>query len=212
MKARLINDKKGLFNLDDYKWNGTPPLQQLDDGTVVLTDKGGESILQSVKSYTPPFIWTVEVQTDSNEVRFYYNKGRFILGYSVGENQFRFRDILTRSEGGLSNVIFKPNKMHLVEIEVGETSMTIRVDKQEIYTRKEDYKGINAPIGIGPAFESKVTVKSITVKNVDVIKKKTSDKVKLETAEMLAERRGNQENINPQVPTTKDNSPLLLIL
>jgi hypothetical protein len=162
-------DKKSLFNLDDYKWNGAISPQQMDDGTVMLTAKGDESILHSVKYYSPPFTLKTEVQTDSNEIRFYYNKGRFIFGYSVGENQFRYRDILTRNEGGLSDISFKPNKIHIVEIEVGKKSMSVRLDNNEIFHRKDDYKDISAPIGIGPAFDSKIAIKSITFGDADIV-------------------------------------------
>ena len=122
------------------------------------------ALVQTPAKFRPPFSVRLRAATDSTNLRVYYNAGMVILNWEVRQDEFRAHDPLTsqpyavRGKGWI-----KPGELHTIVWEVRPDGMSLSVDGETRFSAPGDYANINAPIGIGPAFGSVVSVESFEV-------------------------------------------------
>jgi hypothetical protein len=131
---------------------------------LVLKTKGGAGHILTVKEYKPPFTLHVNAKTDSKNLRLYYNAGVLIFNWELNEDELRIHDPLTEEQIGVANQgKIEPDKYHDIALEVYPDGMRVLVDGTERARRLGDYEKLEAPLGIGPAFGSVITVKSFRI-------------------------------------------------
>lgn len=115
-------------------------------------------------AFSPPFVVKARVRTDSTNIRFYYSAAEIILNWEVRQDELRFHNPLTgnaKAFPGMGHVT--PMEWHDIVWEVRPTSTRLLVDGEVRLDTIADFRGLSAPIGIGPAFESLIMLKSLTV-------------------------------------------------
>jgi hypothetical protein len=136
------------------------------DGDVVklsspLPDR---ALVQTRDAFRPPFIIKLRAATDSTNLRLYYNAGMVIFNWERGKDVLRVHDPLTNQTNSLAGKGFiEPNQWHDITWEIKPGGVTLTVDGEMRFSTSGDYADINAPIGIGPAFGSVVSVESFEV-------------------------------------------------
>jgi len=123
--------------------------------------------LETAEDFKPPFVLKATVMTDSNEIRFHWNKMQvFIFSWEHRRNELRFRDPSTGEGMGLQGKGFvAPNKWHNFVWEVNPDGMKISVDGQVAFDGKGDYKSVSGRVGIFTYGGAKVSVKSFLIEN-----------------------------------------------
>ena len=129
------------------------------NGRIRLSEAGSLSLIQTIEEYAPPFALHVRAKTDSTNIRLYYNAGRVILNWEVRPKELRVHDLhddrlVVRSEIGY----IEPNTYHDIRWEIYPDGMRLLVNGREIMRKSGEYADLAAPVGIGPAFRSLLTV------------------------------------------------------
>jgi hypothetical protein len=165
IEAVAIMDKKDSANLlYSMEWDGKLDPEKTEAGLILKSSGGDFEKLKTNETFKPPFTVKIKVQTDSTNIRLYYNKGRIIFNWECRQDELRVEDILTSQFLAVAGKGFlKPNKMHDIIIEVQKDSIILKADGKECYKGKGDYKDIEAPVGIGPCLGSKITVKEFII-------------------------------------------------
>jgi hypothetical protein len=105
--------------------------------------------------------------TDSTDIRWNYARGLVILGWERDTDELRVHDPKTGRESGYEGRgLVTPNDWHEITFEITDVSLRVIVDGKERHQRKADYKGLNAPIGIGGFPGTKLTVKEISIEKL----------------------------------------------
>lgn len=135
------------------------------DGAVVLSSPAeDDSFFQTRRKFRPPFVVRMRATTDSTNLRLYYSAGMVIFNWEVNRTELRVHDPATgritalRGRGHIS-----PNVWHDIVWTVEPDWMTISVDGDVRYGGAGDYAGVEAPVGIGCAFGSKVSAESFAI-------------------------------------------------
>jgi hypothetical protein len=133
------------------------------EGTMIAPADQPGPYLKSKETFSPPFVIRTRAKTDSRNLRVYCGDGFVILNWEVNPLEMRVRDPLNKRDTGVSGkgVIF-PNTWHEIVWAVTTNGMSFSVDGQLRYQNRNDYRGLNAWAGIGPAW-SKVTVDYFSV-------------------------------------------------
>jgi hypothetical protein len=165
IEAVVLMDKKDSANLlYSMEWDGKIGMEKTEAGLILKSSGGDFEKLKTNETFKPPFTVKIKVQTDSTNIRLYYNKGRIIFNWECRQDELRVEDILTSQFLAVAGKGFlKPNKMHDIIIEVQKDSIILKADGKECYKGKGDYKDIEAPVGIGPCLGSKITVKEFII-------------------------------------------------
>jgi hypothetical protein len=133
------------------------------EGTVISPANQAGPYLKSKETFTPPFVIRTRAKTDSRNLRIYCGDGFVILNWEINPLEMRVRDPLNKRETGVAGkgLVF-PNTWHEIVWAVTTNGMSYSVDGQVRYQNRNDYRGLNAWAGIGPAW-SKVTVDYFSV-------------------------------------------------
>lgn len=133
------------------------------EGTVIAPADQAGPYLKSKESFSPPFVIRTRAKTDSRNLRIYCGDGFVILNWEINPLEMRVRDPLNKRDTGVpgKGLVF-PNTWHEIVWAVTTNSMSFSVDGQVRYQIRNDYRGLNAWAGIGPAW-SKVTVDYFSV-------------------------------------------------
>jgi hypothetical protein len=128
------------------------------EGTVIAPADQAGPYLKSKETFTPPFVIRTRAKTDSRNLRVYFGDGFVILNWEINPLEMRVRDPLNKRDTGVpgKGLVF-PNTWHEIVWAVTTNGMSFSVDGQVRYQNRNDYHGLNAWAGIGPAW-SKVTV------------------------------------------------------
>jgi hypothetical protein len=134
------------------------------ENTIVLKGDGDRAQYLTAKEYKPPFAFRVHAKTDSKNLRLYYNGGTLIFNWEMNEDELRIHDPATNEIVPVADKgKIEPDKYHDIVWEMYPNGMRVLVDGQERARKLGDYETLEAPLGIGPAFGSVITVKSSRV-------------------------------------------------
>ena len=122
------------------------------------------SLVQTRDEYRPPFALHLRAKTDTTNIRLYYNAGMVILNWEVRPSELRFHDPvndrITRFRG---KGTIEPNKFHDIVWEVYPDGTRLVLNDKQVMRKLGEYGDLVAPVGIGPAFGSVITVESFSV-------------------------------------------------
>jgi len=136
---------------------------RVEDG-VEVTVRLDEAGLLSEKVYTSPITIETVAMTDSTNLRLYFSSGWLIFNWEHRPTELRLVDPATGGWSGAADQGDVPSKQWVtIQWIIGPKEMRVLVDGQERYKREGNYAGIKGRVGIGPAWQSKVTVKSVKV-------------------------------------------------
>ncbi len=136
------------------------------DGSVVRLSSPtpARSLVQTSAKFSPPFTVKLRAATDSTNLRLYYNAGMVIFNWECRRNELRVHDPLTDRTKALPGMGYiEPGQMHDIVWDVKPDGMSISVDGEERLSLPGNYGNIDAPIGIGQAFSSVVSIESFEV-------------------------------------------------
>jgi hypothetical protein len=155
-------EKAGAFPQFVRVW-GCELIKQ--ENVIILKGPDGDRAqILTTKEHEPPFALRVKAKTDSKNLRLYYNMGIVILNWEGNENELRIHDPVTSEIMGVNDQgRIEPDKYHDIAWEVYPDGMRVLVDGKERARRPGDYAKLKAPLGIGPAFGSVITVESFRV-------------------------------------------------
>jgi hypothetical protein len=137
------------------------------DKEIMLKSNGGISQIVTAKEYTPPFALHLKAKTDSKNLRLWYNVGIVIFNWEKDEDELRIHDPITNEGEGFANQgKIEPNKVQYFVWEVYPDGMRVLVDGKERARKRGDYSKIEAPLGVGPAFGSTVTLEMFRVESL----------------------------------------------
>ena len=145
----------------------------------VIMDKGNDQVLlTAVKNADCPMIRTSELfqpplaihmraKTDSTNIRIFYGAfgwGQLIFNWEVQQDQLRVHDPGNGQASGIDGAgKITAGEWHDFVWEIQKDSMRVLVDGQERHARQGDYANVISPVGIGPAWGSKVEVSSVEI-------------------------------------------------
>lgn len=140
-------------------------LKTVDDGREITSQHNDWSYFQSKETFKAPFRLQCLASTDRNEMRFYYNADILsIFGWSSNPTELRLHEPATGRKLAFSEAgTVVPGKFHFVEIDVHVDRIEVKVDGETRALATVSSAGIVAPVGIGPAFGSVVTVEMMRV-------------------------------------------------
>jgi hypothetical protein len=135
------------------------------DGAFVLSSPTNDrSLVQTEKAFSPPLVVRLRARTDSNNIRLYYNAGMVIFNWECAPEQLRVHDPLTDNIKPVPEKGYvTPGEWHDITWEIEPAWMRITLDDELRYEGPGNYADIEAPIGVGPAFGSVVSVESLVI-------------------------------------------------
>jgi len=143
--------------------NGCEVVRQ-NESVILTSPTHDRSLVQTADAFRPPFVVRLKAKTDSTNLRLYYNAGMVIFNWEVRKTELRVHDPLTdRQTGSPSKGYITPNEWHDIVWEIKPEGMQVSVDGEERFRGTGDYSGIDAPVGLGPAFGSVVSVQSCVI-------------------------------------------------
>lgn len=143
--------------------NGCEIIPQ-DDYVLVAGPTKDRSLIQTKKRFRPPFVVRLVAKTDSTNLRLYYNAGMVILNWEVQKTQLRVHDPVTDEPRGVRGRGYvSPHEWHDIIWEVRPDGMRLVIDDGERFHAVGDYADLDAPVGIGPAFGSVLSLGSLDV-------------------------------------------------
>jgi hypothetical protein len=140
-------------------------VKTVSGGHVITSARNDWSYFQSKRKFKAPFRLQCRVSTDKNEIRFYYNADILsIFGWDSNPTELRLHEPATgRKLAFQDKGQVVPGKIHFIEIDVHLDRIEVRVDGEERALAMVSSAGVEAPVGIGPAFGSVVTVEMMRV-------------------------------------------------
>ena len=130
----------------------------------LLAPTEGRSLVQTMEEYRPPFALRVRAKTDSTNVRLYYNAGMVILNWEVRPSELRFHDpVNDRVSAFPGKGAIEVGKCYDICWEIYPDGTRLLVNGKEVMRKSAEYGNLRAPVGIGPAFGSVLTVESFHV-------------------------------------------------
>ncbi len=127
---------------------------------------GDTARLLTKKEHAPPFALRVKAKTDARNLRLFYSKGCVIFNWEANENQLRLND--PENGGGFGIGVdgkgkIEAGKYHDIVWEMYPDGMRVLVNGKERGRLVGRYEKLEAPVGIGPAFGSVITMESFRV-------------------------------------------------
>lgn len=136
-----------------------------NEARLITSRRNDWSYFQSKRTFKPPFRLQTRVSTDKNEIRFYYNADILSLfGWESNPTELRLHEPTTGRK-----LAFKdkgqvvPGNIHFIEIDVHPDRIEVKVDGEQRALAVVSSFGVDAPVGIGPAFGSVLTVEMMRV-------------------------------------------------
>ena len=135
------------------------------NGKMILsTPTNDRSLVQTKESYKPPFALHLKAKTDTKNIRLYYNAGMIILGWECKPSELRFHNPLNDRVTAYPRVgAIQPNTYYDIVWEMYPDGLRFLVNGKEAFRKSGEYGMLTAPVGIGPAFGSVVTVESFSI-------------------------------------------------
>lgn len=134
------------------------------DGVRLSSPVPDRALVQTAAGFRAPFTVKLRAQTDSTNLRLYWNAGMVIFNWECGQEELRVHDPLTNRTTALPGKGWiEPGQWHDVVWDVRPDGMSITVDDELRFSAPGNYADIDAAVGIGPAFGSVVTVESFEV-------------------------------------------------
>jgi len=160
-----------------WEWRSRAEVEAIGDcevksdlsGFILSSERpGGGSWMQSRREFKPPFRIVARAATDSTNIRFYYSGTLVIFNWEMNTAELRIHHPATGVKAGIRDMgQLEINKMHDIVIDVLLDKVQVSVDGgiRGVLpgTPSDNTAGLEAPIGIGPAFGSVVTVESLRV-------------------------------------------------
>lgn len=129
-----------------------------------MTDRTDGGFVVTPNMYKVPFKLTARAKTNSNELRFRFARGGFILSWSNNPDELRLADPQSGEDYGVPQIGRIPAEEWIVVTwAVDRKRMSISVNDEERYAVEGDYGDLAGHIGIGPAWGSVVTLSSVEV-------------------------------------------------
>jgi hypothetical protein len=137
------------------------------DKLIVLKGPVWGARVLTTNKYKPRFAVHVNAKTDSKNLRLYYNVGVLIFNWETKEDELRIHDPATGEETGIADQgKIEPDKYHDIVWELYPDGMGVLVDGNERARKLGEYEKLDAPLGIGPAFGSVITMTSFRVEEL----------------------------------------------
>ncbi|UCG16002.1 MAG: hypothetical protein JSV19_11980 [Phycisphaerales bacterium] len=128
-------------------------------------------MLATEQRFSPPLEIRARARTDSANIRLYYGyfgTGQLIFNWEVRPDQLRVHDPATGAATGVRSAgAVEKNEFHDIIWRIGPRRMQVLVDGEERYRCVGDYREVVSPVGIGPAWGSRVDVESLVVGPLD---------------------------------------------
>jgi len=145
------------------------------DGELVITSYGGVDSMQTTDEYLLPLRIDVKVKTNCDNIRLYYKMGEVILNWEANMFELRIHDPVTGSNSGYYGKGHVPiNEFVDVSWILHDEFIAVTVNGEYrlasdsfpyIETLKRSPQIISSRFGIGSAFGSTITVKSLKILN-----------------------------------------------
>lgn len=128
----------------------------------------GSDRLSTPETFRPPVEITIVAKTDSRNLRISYAADQVIFNWEENEDELRVDGGPAdgRHTGGAGRI--PTGKYVTIQWNVTPQHQDIYVDGELRFEHCGDYSAVDKPITVFPALGSKVTVKSITVKQLNI--------------------------------------------
>lgn len=148
------------------------------DGELVINADGDIECMQTAECYNLPLRIDVSAKTDSTNIRLYYKAGEVIFNWECCPDELRIHDVLTGNNYGYSNQGSVPiNEYVDISWVIEKKYMDVFVNG-ELRHHEDGYpymgllmlepsREISEPVRISSAWGSTVTVKSLTITELD---------------------------------------------
>ena len=125
--------------------------------------------VEARKTMRPPFSIRAKVATDSTNIRFYYADRTFLVfNWEMNTSELRFNDPATGRKNGFPGVgEVEVGVFHDIEIDILDRKIEVKVNGETRAELSGDYEDLSGRVGIGPAAASTVTVKEMTLVELD---------------------------------------------
>ncbi len=157
-----------LKGKDDIEFIKGCEIESIDGGWLVTSPEKVWSQVASNRTFTPPFEIDSRISTDSTNIRIYLG-GRVIsiFNWEVNKKQLRIHDPATGKRYAFDDQGYlKENEMHDIRIVVGTRKLSVYSDGELRGEIEGDYSELETPVGIGPAFFSKLKIERFLVREV----------------------------------------------
>jgi hypothetical protein len=169
-------------------------------------------MLATKQWFSPPLELRVRARTDSANIRLYYGYfgiGVLMFNWEVRPDNLRVHDPATgaaRSVRGAGGV--QKGEFHDIVWSIGSRQMQVLVDGDERYRRVGYYRNVVTPVGIGPAWGSRVDVESVVVAPLEppaIDQSHSRSEMDDEVAELF--QRPDEGKAQPHAPGTETPNP-----
>jgi hypothetical protein len=124
-------------------------------------------MLATEQRFSPPLEIRARARTDSANIRLYYGYfgiGELIFNWEVRPAELRVHDPATGTVSGIRGAGgVEKDEFHDIVWRIESRRMQVLVDGEERYRCVGDYHNVVSPVGIGPAWGSRVDVESLVV-------------------------------------------------
>ena len=151
------------------------------NGELILNAPGDLECVQTPESYSFPLRIDITAKTNGSNIRLYYKEGRVILNWEINKDDLRIHDILTgKGCGCYGSGRIPENEYADITWIIGRNEMLILVNEELRYIENDlPYmtaravalnKKICEPVRISAAHGSTVTVKSLKVTELEIMR------------------------------------------
>lgn len=139
-------------------------MDQFADFVRLTAPAGDEYWIQTREEFKPPFTVRLQARTDGTNIRQYFGLGLIILNWEVDLDELRIVHPATGDHMGFDGVgRIEPDVWHDIVWEFTTDRMRIIVDGEERVELKGDYTPLDGGVGFGPAWGSKIDIRSYIV-------------------------------------------------
>jgi hypothetical protein len=147
-------------------------VSELDGARRIASPRGAHRpMLVTLQQFRPPLEIRARARTDSTNIRLYYGSfgtGQLIFNWEVRPDELRLHDPATGAVSGIRGAGgIEKNVFHDIVWRIGLQRMQVLVDGEERYRGVGDYRTVVSPVGIGPAWGSRVDVESLVIAPLD---------------------------------------------
>jgi len=156
---------------------GTRDMQdvKLENGELVISSYGGVDCMQTADEYSLPLRIDLTVKTNCDNIRLYYKMGEVIFNWEVNMFELRIHDLLTGSNSGYYGIGHVPiNEFADISWILHEEFLAVTVNGElrlagdgfpYIEMLKNSPQVISSRFGIGSAFGSTISIRSLKILN-----------------------------------------------
>jgi hypothetical protein len=125
--------------------------------------------LSTLGRFKPPVEIVIVVKTDSTNLRMAYAADQVIFNWEIAREELRVDGGPADGRHKAGAGLIPPDKYVTIRWSVTPRHQAIYVDDELRYEQEGDYSGIDKIVSVFPAVGSRVTVKSIKVKQLGVL-------------------------------------------